>query len=166
MTPKEQVLAFVRAKNPQTMELKFGCKLSFDIQVPVDNWETLTWRIVEMCRDNSEEGEFNNVAVVEDYGGEGYAKDMVVLEISQEELEEYEIIGSDMGLQELLIAANSVKKHHGTVEYREDGAWFFFYEHDPDLFISRLECCAWIDLTKDLHNQSDDFYSSLLPLLS
>ncbi len=106
---KEQVLAWVRSKNPQTMDTCSGCNFY--------------WRF---CSCNTME------------------------------------LGSDMGLQELLIALEAL-----FTEAAQAGK-DTIVRCDVNT-MGRITFGAYrtmrYDLTKNLHNQPEDFYSHILPLI-
>ena len=104
---KEQVLAWVRSKNPQTMEHKFGKN---------------TYSYCNHC-------------------GKGY---------------EEKCTGSDMGLQELLIALG--EEFYGIGGEYDDKTFRFYGISDRQ----NRQVFVYFDLTKNLHNQTEEFYQSLL----
>lgn len=124
---KEKVLKWVREKNPQTMEY------SHTFKVRISNLDGLD-RIVTVAN----EGTMDQIR-------------------SNPKIDDVEILGSDMGLQELLIA-------FGVDDYKlraiKEG-WVRIYKEDAALRDHTVD----FDLTKDLHEQSPDFYQSLLPLI-
>lgn len=134
---KELVLQFVREKNPQTMELKFGC------EIMITGCEYIFDFI---CEENNK-----YILKTQD---DSYA--IIRKPFSTK------ILGSDMGLQELLnalclLGAHSIIgdwKTHGTIN-----GILAFYSGDGDALFK-------YDLTQNLHNQPDEFYTSLLPLIN
>lgn len=132
---KEKVLQFVRAANPHTLELKFGCKILVhwkrrdEVMIYKDTIETL----------EPQEGMLRTSGC-----------DCCSTALSNEE---YKILGSDMGLQELLIA---------------------FMQKDILLLVDTFgsirndihEQLTWMNFSENLHNQPDQFYLDLLPLIT
>lgn len=129
---KNRVLAWVRSKNPQTMELKFGCK------VLVEGEERMFVR-----RRNSDCIIALGDAVTQCY-------------------REFTILGSDMGLQELLIALEGTDHMDATCERMSDvQGW-----GSGALVIDVLGYVYDIyDLTKNLHDQAPEFYEAILPIV-
>lgn len=127
---KDRVLAWVREKNPQTMELKFGCRVH---RYGVHDETLLVVRRGGIGKDKIRKWWCNN--------GYDYRRDEIV------------ILGSDMGLQELLIALCDNNPHISIMSDQ-----FCYIEYQPE---SEVE----YDLTQNLHNQSPEFYEALLPLL-
>ena len=119
---KSRVLEWVRSKNPQTMEPK------------------------ELCR-----YEWSNL---DGAAGGGFIQSKKHWDAIQShpKIDEVKILGSDMGLQEFVIAL------------RGTGA---LLKMNGELFQSsqRIKPLCTYDLTKNLHEQSDDFYEALLPLI-
>lgn len=59
-----------------------------------------------------------------------------------------------LGLQELLIAMNTIRRSQK-----------FTVHPDGMMYYPQFDGFFYFDLTKNLHSQSDAFYESLLPLL-
>lgn len=135
MTAKDRVLAFVRSKNPQTMELKFGCA--------IDRGLTQGQEYIA--------GIFNDRVSIGIRGHDGWS--YLPFEVPKNEFDsgKWRILGSDMGLQELLIAVRTL-------------GMFLIDVHGSIGRYGMGELTKY-DLTKNLHEQSDEFYASILPLL-
>ena len=156
---KEQVLAWVRSKNPQTMKLKFGCKFRW-------NYDTYMVNCGGNCFPRQHILAFSCTGDSHywaDNPSDAQKETRKYFSQSQEWLEEnkeyIEILGSDMGLQELLIALKDIPLNIGMYTTGR-------------LRISNISCihgagnetCVF-DLTKNLHNQDDSFYEALLPII-
>lgn len=150
---KERVLAWVRSKNPASMELKFGCKILVSELLCTNNaFDVIPKSSKSLCTILSYSAAYKeNTPSSTDWNDEAISVWCDEWHVERtwggEDLEEsdgYEILGSDMGLQELLIALKT----------RD---------------ISIESCGALMDsiydLTKNLHNQDDSFYEALLPLI-
>lgn len=169
---KELVLQFVREKNPQTMELKFGCVLRGTSGIEFlflgcERWrghdKINYWKAAYTLREYPFE-RLNSKAIKEpnmQTGMDEYTRDMLDSMNSSSNVcingssNDYKIIGSDMGLQELLIALD-IEEY----KVRADG-WIVRGDGYGD-----YTSYALYDLTKNLHNQSDEFFTSLLPLIN
>ena len=138
---KDTLLAWVRSKNPQTMEPKELCRYA---------WSNL---------DGAAGGGFIQSAEHWD-----------AIQ-SHPKIDEVTILGSDMGLQELLIAFKSIHgkqtyfgvhtNHPFGCEQFHDGKLVFHVQSNFSPYSHNLP----FDLTKNLHSQSDEFYEALLPLI-
>lgn len=155
---KEQVLAWVRERNPQTMELKDGCVVRY-----VYPHGQITMEGVFIGKS----GHYGNSELW------GLRVQNCVMPIPNKNHFEKsaQILGSDMGLQELLIAFMSIhgknKVHVGWHLNCPFGAKDFF----EGMFVFHIQhengsVNLAFDLTKNLHNQEPEFYEALLPLLS
>ena len=130
---KAKVLSFVRERNPETMELKFGCKYSYNGSV--DTY---------IGGDMSPPSQF----------------------ITNEDYPEYNIIGCDMGLQELLIA---ITKQDENKMIGDTTIIEFLVQYDGIVWMESSYGNCNYDLSENLHNQDKkdpNFYLKLLPLLS
>lgn len=137
-TAKEQVLAWVRERNPQTMELKFGC------------------RVEVIAGEELEIGSCFMVCMVE-HGEITYVRDGMGKRYAARHLK---ILGSDMGIRELLRALNNLKD--GCYAISSCG-WIYSRKSLLDQYIPATDIP--FDLTKNLHEQSDEFYQAILTLL-
>lgn len=142
-TAKQQVLDWVRSKNPQTLELKEGCVIKCGIDHRDPCLVTHVWRpdddsLAAYCY------------CVEDCGTE--------IRMIEDPEDTVEILGSDMGLQELLIAIGL--SHLSDSFCCSDGGWIYEKDQygDPTYY-------GQFDLTKNLHNQTEEFYTAILPLI-
>lgn len=73
------------------------------------------------------------------------------------------ILGSDMGLQELLIAIKQQDADKGLADMTVID---ILVQFDNTVWFESAFGNATFDLTKNLHNQSEDFYKSILPLIN
>lgn len=143
-THKDRVLAWVRSKNPHTMELDFGCM----IEDARGSKRVLCERYEHVKGDL-----YRSVA-----------RPNCLVQIC-------EILGSDMGLQELLIAMKTLhpKPAYFGVHINHPFGCESFHEGNLVIHVqatfSPFSFNIPFDLTKNLHNQSPEFYESLLPLL-
>lgn len=147
-TAKEQVLAWVRSKNPDSMELKFGCKVCFQ-----------DGNICNYCRSmmgNRRRGR-SEISTILCCENGGTSPDYDVFE------NEYEILGSDMHLNDLLIA---LRHRRSAGEYGCLCDELIGIERDETCCCSYEDSPMKYDLTKDLHSQKPEFYEALLPLLT
>lgn len=138
---KDQVLAWVRSKNPQTMELKFGCRILVHRQRGDE--EMIYKGDQEMLQKNIDELRTDGCDCCSDSFDMGQC----------------EILGSDMGLQELLIALKGVPLNLGmykTGRLRISNN-SCFYGSGNETFV--------FELTKNLHNQSQEFYEEIAKLI-
>lgn len=137
LSAKDQVITWVRSKNPQTMELKFGCEVQTISESGFINYST-----VIQC-DTDKRGKPKYLLYNNEIGARWCPKQVI-----------NEILGSPLGLQELLIAlGDPAYEVHGDGWIVERDAY-----GDPTSY-------AQFDFTQNLHNQPDSFYESLLPLL-
>lgn len=125
---KERVLAWVREKNPQTMEIGIGVRC----RIKNSHFSTKTHEILIGDRYVYYDTEF---VIDSDMNRDNEDPYCIIVEI----------LGTDMGLQELLIAIREGIEDNGAVQDRIIYGMF--------------------DLTQNLHNQAEEFYESLLPLL-
>jgi hypothetical protein len=130
---KEQVLDWVRNKNPQTLELKFGCKIRYG---------GITETIVHSINPNGE---------VQTDKFTGW---LLVSKIKQD----YRILGSDMGLQEFCRALT-----YSGFYYSMNHNFKFTIRKHPT--VGSIEFVEYDD-EQDLHNQSEEFYQAVLPLIN
>lgn len=121
-SPKDRVLAFVRSKNPSTMEPK------------------------ELCR-----YEWSNLDGAAGGGFIQSAKHWDAIQ-SHPKIDEVKILGSDMTLQELLIAVRAI-------------GMFLIDVHGSIGRYGMGELTKY-DLTKNLHEQSDETYDALAKLIN
>lgn len=137
---KDKVLAWVRSNNPATMEAKLGCyfliKEENGWREHIQKWDD-EW---VGCADK--QGKFN----FQLRGVESYEQNKIV-ECS---------IGSDMGLQELLIA---LKNDQSKPILVSDSGYFWTWQKDE------LKYLFDFDLTQNLHNQSQEFYEEIAKLI-
>lgn len=129
---KEQVLSWVRSKNPQTLELKVGTKL-FLRPTPYSGKSPKLSQVCE-CSD-----------------------------ISWWRQHKDKILGSDMGLQELWLAFE--RSGNIDLHIEPDGTIKQHKEWDMDSITLKKETIGF-DLTKNLHEQSEEFFQAILPLIS
>lgn len=173
LSAKERVLAFVRAANPATMELKDGCKIlvpsrccanhAFDETLPENDMSLCTVMMydsggrLDTADGTDYEGPTITVwcddwGIARSWGEHGWDDEDC-------ELPKYQILGSDMGLQELLIALNANQQI--TIKLHNDGQGILIMLWEGNL----VKHCAVFLLSQNLHNQPEFFYGSLLPLL-
>lgn len=161
---KQAVLDWVRSKNPQTLELKEGCilketdqntKLKAGVSIfPVQLW-------ICSAKHTEVRGgvyyEYVDIIPHRSFYGSKIPGNICLRVNTGKMIEvdhKYEILGSDMTKQELEIALHSfncTKKNETTCLY--------------EIFIGDEPHDVEFDLTKNLHNQTDDFYESILPLI-
>ena len=132
---KEKVLKFVRDANPSTMELKFGCRV-LSKKSRNKKESQVTWIGEWSVMLGKQERNFPSIAT------------------------RYEILGSDMGLENLLIALEKNIDVSGMHPESQGMA-----EHDRKMEIWQ-DIADRYDLSENLHNQDPNFYIKLLPLLS
>lgn len=162
---KDKVLAWVRSKNPQTMELKKGCKCVFRELYG----EKATWDGYIGYEERQDERikKTQEKVILEfwEYGNDEHGSFSTHYEI-------VEILGSDMGLQELMIAFKSI---HGMKAYIGVHSNFPFGNKDfhEGLLVLHIQSSVspyshniGFDLSKNLHQQPDEFYEAILPLIS
>lgn len=142
---KEQVLAWVRSKNPQTLELKMGCEVE-----TISEAGFLNYSIVLQVREDKR-GKAQYFLFNDEIGARWCPKRVI-----------HEILGSDMGLQELVIAiGRKARPFLRDDKFMRLGLEWFVVTHISCEY--RYEC--FFDLTKNLHNQEPEFYEALLPLI-
>lgn len=132
MGNKDRVIQWVRSKNPQTIERSIeGSNILAELKQYVCLEEWLS-----QCPD--EHAFMEGLAI-------GAGKE----------------IGSNMGLQELLIAFKNGKKYYfDVVPSSFDGMVYIrpTNSYQPEISID-------FDLTKNLHEQSEEFFESIFPLI-
>ena len=146
---KSKVLKFVRDANPSNLELKFGCRVVIK-QEDVCDWNKGRRLIYSVTLDNAGDGEH-----VCDF--------MTTLNKRYDVSDIKEILGSYMGLQELLIALEKNIDVSGMHPESQGMA-----AHDRKIEIWQ-DIADGYDLSENLHNQDKkdpNFYLKLLPLLS
>lgn len=144
---KQRVLDWVRAKNPKTMELKFGCKISY-----TEGGHTKVFTFIKKTK-------FSYYI----FGYSGNKTNQIIKRDRRICEERYVILGSDMGLQELMIALHTISVLNNGIVFAEildDGRGSLW--NDSNKMLASFH----YDLTKNLHEQSPEFYESLLPLIS
>ena len=134
MTAKEKVLAWVRSRNPDTMELKPGCRVRCNGKATGifagDSGRTVIKHWVERNGHLIQRGR---------------------------KIREDEILGSDMGLREFCRALTYSGFYH-TMNHNFKFSIKEKLDH-PETIVE------WDD-EQNLHNQSDEFYESILLCLS
>lgn len=157
---KQKILDWVRSKNPQTMELKKGCLFEENFDLWVINCERCE---NERIFAYSCTGDKHDFACAENNTDDNRWR-YKYNSFSRKYLESSEyvkIIGSDMGLQELLIAVQSLPLPKHLIVHRNGDILLFESGYlDEDKILCKF------DLTKNLHQQSEEFYQAILPLIN
>lgn len=139
---KQRVLEWVRSKNPDSMELKFGCR--------VRSKQFNTNYVISHATEDA-------VAYAPQYIENDFRWD------SRDHYRngEFEILGSDMGLQEMLIALQTLPNIADGCGVMKNGMMII-----EDLDHGQIERHRILfDFTKNLHSQKPEFYESISPLI-
>lgn len=173
---KNRVLAWVRERNPQTMELKFGCMFQFksgfvtpsDGEVLPDKYCNRPFFLMSHnIRDDNPWQTSDIKTTVLTFCDLSSFTSAISLKVGTEIPMSYflvnlDILGSDMGLEHLMKA---LQLHPCTDTKLVDDGRLTVTEYPPRCQTAGISVITHFDFDKNLHSQAPEFYESLLSLI-
>ena len=151
MTKLTELEAKIRASVPESMELKFGCRVN-----RIFDGKKCQFMVLE---DRSVDQVFIQSLPTGSIAYE-MKKSFLMNESEQLETDRYEILGRPLQLADVLIALNNEGATVQTViSHDPKGFWIDIEDYEGNVIKTQY------DLTKDYHHQSPEFYEFLHTLL-